>query len=256
MGFFRRFFRTKQVIEQELKVAIRSGVLPVQVVSVGEALDCWKAHAEQFGKTNLWPLLIGPIEQINERFQSDPDDLDQIDEVLAASKSISGGDACRNRWLSRFDDERELKDLSQEVELEFDSRDLKLPRTTRFSATILSGFRKEVPENVGLALIPCAAPYELLANWPFGDWNDCPTDAEHIAIHRDWYNGIGAVPIGIQPDVIELYLPSPIMDSEVAARLAREMYFYAPDIVEQGTETVKALAQEILGSSILYFWWD
>ncbi|MCC7229615.1 MAG: DUF4253 domain-containing protein, partial [Fimbriimonadaceae bacterium] len=35
-----------------------------------------------------------------------------------------------------------------------------------------------------------------------------------------------------------------------------EMYFYAPDIVEQGTETVKALAQEILGSSILYFWWD
>ena len=45
---------------------------------------------------------------------------------------------------------------------------------------------------------------------------------------------------------------SPVKD---APGLARRMYQFCPDIVDQGVETVKALASE-LEKGKLYFWWD
>ena len=38
--------------------------------------------------------------------------------------------------------------------------------------------------------------------------------------------------------------------------LARRFYAFCPDIVEQGTETVAALARDLLESQRLYCWWD
>ena len=38
--------------------------------------------------------------------------------------------------------------------------------------------------------------------------------------------------------------------------LAQEAYKVCPDIVEQGTETVEALADEMKKTKRLYFWWD
>ena len=37
---------------------------------------------------------------------------------------------------------------------------------------------------------------------------------------------------------------------------AREVYAFCPDIVDQGTETVEALAKEIRARHVLYLWWD
>ena len=37
---------------------------------------------------------------------------------------------------------------------------------------------------------------------------------------------------------------------------AREVYEFCPDVVEQGVGTVKALADEMRRSGILYLWWD
>jgi hypothetical protein len=45
---------------------------------------------------------------------------------------------------------------------------------------------------------------------------------------------------------------SPVKDPPA---LARKMYQFCPDIVDQGVETVKALARE-LEKGKLYFWWD
>src|SRR6266702_5148617 len=41
-----------------------------------------------------------------------------------------------------------------------------------------------------------------------------------------------------------------------ADALARRFYAFCPDIVEQGTETVAALARDLLESQRLYCWWD
>jgi len=39
-------------------------------------------------------------------------------------------------------------------------------------------------------------------------------------------------------------------------QFAKEVYKFCPDVVEQGTETVERLAQEMKRSNILYLWWD
>ena len=41
-----------------------------------------------------------------------------------------------------------------------------------------------------------------------------------------------------------------------ASALARRFYAFCPDIVNQGTGSVEALAQELRRSSTLYCWWD
>jgi hypothetical protein len=38
--------------------------------------------------------------------------------------------------------------------------------------------------------------------------------------------------------------------------LANSMYEFCPDIVEQGTETVEGLFEELKNSNTFYFWWD
>jgi hypothetical protein len=41
-----------------------------------------------------------------------------------------------------------------------------------------------------------------------------------------------------------------------APKLARRMYSFCRDIVDQGTQTVPALAQELRDSQAFFFWWD
>lgn len=57
---------------------------------------------------------------------------------------------------------------------------------------------------------------------------------------------------GIGFDYMEGYFTTPIQDPR---GLARRMYSFCPDIVDQGTETVDKLASE-LKKGELYFWWD
>jgi len=38
--------------------------------------------------------------------------------------------------------------------------------------------------------------------------------------------------------------------------LAREQYAYCNDLVDQGTESVAALAAGLLDGTVWYFWWD
>ena len=37
---------------------------------------------------------------------------------------------------------------------------------------------------------------------------------------------------------------------------AREVYAFCPDVVDQGTETVEALAAEMKQENTVYLWWD
>jgi hypothetical protein len=41
-----------------------------------------------------------------------------------------------------------------------------------------------------------------------------------------------------------------------APALAQRMHAFCPDIVDQGHETVEALAEWLAKSRRLYFWWD
>ena len=56
--------------------------------------------------------------------------------------------------------------------------------------------------------------------------------------------------------VVQCYVEKPPMNAQGALDLAKEQYAYCYDIVEQGTETIPALASELLKSKIWFFWWD
>lgn len=58
---------------------------------------------------------------------------------------------------------------------------------------------------------------------------------------------------GVGMDFLEGKFTTPIKDPD---GFAKRMYEFCPDIVEQGTETIEALAGELRKTQKLYFWWD
>jgi hypothetical protein len=109
---------------------------------------------------------------------------------------------------------------------------------------------------VAIGLVPTLRPWELPAILPFGGWNDCPAAPEHVSMLRSWHERFAAEPVCVAGDVIELRALRPPTERASALALAREQYAYAPDIVEQGTETIEALAACLLRSTYWFFWWD
>jgi hypothetical protein len=58
---------------------------------------------------------------------------------------------------------------------------------------------------------------------------------------------------GCGEDFLSGQFAAPISDPD---DLAEKMYVFCPDIVDQGTGTVEALAAELRKTNQLYFWWD
>ena len=113
--------------------------------------------------------------------------------------------------------------------------------------------KKTVP--VVLAEIPVKNPWEVFAYLPFGGWNECPANEEHMAVAKYWFEKYGAVPALMTHDVLEYSLPAPV-SREKAIEVAWEQFTYCSDIVEQGVGTVGRLADGLAESSCWYFWWD
>lgn len=111
------------------------------------------------------------------------------------------------------------------------------------------GFQNE-PDKVGL--LPTTNKYEVMAVMETnGDNYDIGTSGV-IAWMKELESEQPFVLTGIGFDYLEGRFTSPIKDTRA---LARRMYQFCPDIVDQGTDTVESLARE-LGDGHLYFWWD
>ena len=106
-----------------------------------------------------------------------------------------------------------------------------------------------------LAEIPVKHPWEVFAWLPFGGWNECPANEEHMAVAQYWFEKYGAFPALMTHDVLEYSLPAPV-SRERAMEVAWEQFTYCSDIVEQGVGTVGRLADGLAKSSYWYFWWD
>ncbi len=115
---------------------------------------------------------------------------------------------------------------------------------------------REVFDEALLQSVALDASWEIPARLGFGGWNECPMPEAQCAIWRHWEKRYGAHIIGISRDVIEAVVEKPPETLEEAEALAWEQYLYCPDIVDQGTETIRALAEALWKSSSWYFWWD
>jgi len=80
--------------------------------------------------------------------------------------------------------------------------------------------------------------------------------ADHVAILKRWHDQYGAELIGLGLDIIELWVPDPPAGHAAALAVAEEQYWYCPDIVDQGVETLDALAAIQVPARRWFFWWD
>jgi hypothetical protein len=90
----------------------------------------------------------------------------------------------------------------------------------------------------------------------WGQWNGCPAPEYQIAALRSWRERFGAELVGLSRDVMNVRVQSRPPTREVALELAREQYVYCSDIVDQGVQTLSALAAVLMESDWWYFWWD
>jgi len=104
-----------------------------------------------------------------------------------------------------------------------------------------------------VALFPRRDPYEILRLMGTNGWNYAIGPDSIVAWLRSLERDHAFVLTGMGFDWVEGRFRTPIRDPDA---LARRFYAFCPDIVDQGTETVEALAQEFVESQRLYCWWD
>lgn len=116
-------------------------------------------------------------------------------------------------------------------------------------------FISEIAHNgykVGLTGVT-SDPYKLMefAETNGGNYN---IETSHIIErYKKWDSEFGIIPIAIGFDFCECQIKNKNIDYK---KLAEEVYEFCPDVVEQGTETVEALGEEMKRTGTIYLWWD
>ena len=94
---------------------------------------------------------------------------------------------------------------------------------------------------------------DVVAGVGTAGWNYDLDTAAVASRLREWDRRYGLLLIGAGDDWFEAEFSRPPPD---LGAFAREVYAFCPDVVDQGTETVEALAAEMKRSNTLYLWWD
>ncbi len=107
------------------------------------------------------------------------------------------------------------------------------------------------PDRV--SVVRAGNAYEVLHLIGTNGWNyDIGPDSV-VAWLRGWDQAVGLTIVGAGNDWLEARIERPPADM---LPFARAVYRFCPDVVEQGTETVEALADEMARTRTLYLWGD
>ena len=202
-----------------------------------------RVHGEKEG---FLPMLVAVDELLLECLE----DADQVRANLLAAP-LESGEEFLQKWL------KEIKEELGEDEPDYWEQLMGEVSDGEGIDSFLSlrdfNGKKTVP--VVLAEIPIKNPWEVFAYLPFGGWNECPANEEHMAVAKYWFEKYGAIPALMTHDVLEYSLPAPV-SQERAMEVAWEQFTYCSDIVEQGVGTIGRLADGLTKSHYWYFWWD
>lgn len=218
--------------------------LPFEVLKVrgADALDELEALER---RRQGYPVILGDREAV-ERMQELMLISDQsVDELILLS-----GDIDPQTWFGQR--------IARDPEYYTPPRgpwpeDVKPPTTIMGHLDIRTGKpRKEVL----VGMIPVAESWKVPCVLKFGGWNECPFPQEHAAVLKRWNEKYGADVTTVAGDILEMRVKRPPTSRAEALVLAKEQFVYCSDIVLQGTETIDALAANLLNSPAWFFWWD
>lgn len=230
---------------------------PYEIVSVPgqKALETW---GKLKGAGRGYPVIVGGDEDlmlIADQFALDiegmpgatPENRQTPAQILEAAKAIRFPDVLRT-----LDEALSDKDVD-EMMGEWPTRALAEEVGLSVATDILTD---KFLKTVHIVLVPARASWEVPAYLQWGGWNACPMPGVHVAALRSWNERFGAELIGISPDVLNVRVPKPLADRQKAMELAKEMYRYCPDIVDQGVGEVAVLAACLMAHRWWFFWWD
>lgn len=207
-------------------------------------MDAYRQARDRGEKEGFVPMLVVVDELLLECFAicgegKTPAQLRQ--ELLAAP--LGSGKEFLKKWRQDW-----IEELEEDADEEDEDQD-----TDRFLSCWGYSGKSTVP--LILTELPVRRPWEVFAYLPFGGWNECPCNEEHMAVAKYWFEEYGAVPAVMTHDVLEYDLPAPVPPEKVK-ELAAEQVAYCSDVVLQGVGTVGRLADILAQSNHWYFWWD
>lgn len=226
--------------------------------SAKEVEDAYFKALKEGQKNGFFPLLVVSDETLEDYLGIMEDDGYSKEEVLASN--IDGKDFLQNRYKEYTDDFAEDNDFDEEEKAEAleeligDVEDAEGEALRHFMA--YKSYTGDGIEEVILFRVPVKKPWEVVAWLPMGGWNECPCAEEMMAVAKYWYEKHGAIIATMSHDVLEFYVPNEVKDSEQAMELAKEMYSFCPDCVDQGVGTIGELYAGIKKSNVWFFWWD
>ena len=144
-----------------------------------------------------------------------------------------------------------IDEYFSEIDYEFDDDD-----KSNLELSTVFDYDGNFKDNVILVKVPTTKPYEVLAYFGMGGYNECPFPAEQVAVAKYWYEKYGAVPAVITDDTIVFYVERPVQTLEEAKNLAVEHYIFCYDIVAQCYGTFEKLVDALYKNIQWYFWWD
>jgi hypothetical protein len=109
-------------------------------------------------------------------------------------------------------------------------------------------------QRVHIALVPTDDWTTIPAHFLWGGWNECPAPEYHVAALRSWRDRFDAELVGLTFDVMNVRVGRRPDSRGDALTLAREQYLYCNDIVDQGVETLSALAAYLMADEWWYAW--
>lgn len=227
------------------------GTVRVTRTSGEDATDQWRALHAKVDKTGLYPVIcrdescIDNIVQVLEDLRADGVTMDSIlasatPDTLKkyrATRASDVQDAPRDEFEPCDDEDEE------------DSYEASMPSS-------VADFDGEFLDEVLILHVPAHNGWEAIANLGWGNFNDCPRPEVHAAQIRNWHERYGAELCVVCDDTLEFLVRRRPQSQDEAIELALEMYALCADIVDQGTESIEALAAPLLVSNSWFFWWD
>ena len=192
-----------------------------------------------------------------------------VDEYLLKTFEISMKDENTDNMIDIFNKNLEKakninpielfnKFIEQSMDKYFTEDDYKFDDSNKNNLKFLTIFNNEgnLKDNVILVKVPTTKPYEVLAYFGMGGYNECPFPAEQVAVAKYWYEKYGAVPAAITYDEIEFYVERPVLTFEEAKKLAIEQYAFCYGLLWECYDTLDELASAIYKNVHWYFWWS
>jgi hypothetical protein len=213
-----------------------------------KAVEILHAHRAEFGRTGVYPFLIGNADELSRLSEAGECDDRTPSEIIDMSHRVSVA-----HWIE------ERRDEAAEYEFDRAATEGLWPGEIAAKGEILihrDVLSQRIHPVVYLGLARIESPWHLPAVTKNGSWNACPDPEAHCAFFRHWEKDYGAEIVTLSGDVIECLVSRPPTSREAAMELAWQQYWYCSDVVEQGVETVANLAATVLNSNYWYFWWD